>query len=64
MIIKNPQFRKYIYGILVAAGAVALCYGIVTKEQLFVWVALGGAILGNGLAGFNVADGDGEHRAE
>lgn len=56
MFIKNPKTRLYIYGILVAAGAVALTYGLLTHDQVVVWIALGGAILGNGLAAGNVSD--------
>lgn len=56
MNITNPKTRTYIYGVLVAAGAVALVYGLVNAEQLGVWLALGGAVLGlsNGLALANV----------
>lgn len=50
MFIKDPQLRAYIYGVLVALGAIALAYGIVTSEELAVWLGLGGSILGNGLA--------------
>lgn len=64
MNITNPTVRAYIYGILVAAGAVALVYGLVNVEQLGVWLALGGAVLGlsNGLALANV-DKQGKHEA-
>jgi hypothetical protein len=57
MFIKDNVKRAYIYGILVAAGAVALVYGLVTNEQLAVWIALGGAVLGNGLALANTDKG-------
>lgn len=52
MNIRDPKVRAYVYGIMVAAGAVALVYGLVNAEQLGVWLALGGAVLGlsNGLA--------------
>jgi hypothetical protein len=50
MFIKSDRTRAYIYGILVALGAVALTYGIVSNEELAVWLGLGGSILGNGLA--------------
>lgn len=58
-IITNPKIRAYIYGIMVAAGAVALVYGLVTPDQLGVWLALGGAVLGlsNGLALANTPKG-------
>lgn len=45
MNITSPKVRAYIYGILAAAGAVALVYGLVNAEQLGVWLALGGAAL-------------------
>ena len=63
-IISNPKVRAYIYGILVAAGAVALVYGLVNVEQLGVWLALGGAVLGlsNGLALANTPS-TGKHSA-
>lgn len=59
MFIKDIKTRQYVYGVLVAAGAVALVYGIVNVQQLGVWVALGGAILGlsNGLALGNTNQG-------
>ena len=57
MFIKNNTTRAYIYGILLAVGAVVLVYGFVTKEELAVWLALGGAILGNGLALANTPSG-------
>lgn len=61
-IITNPAIRAYIYGILAAAGAVALVYGLVTEEQLVVWLALGAAVLGNGLALVNTPT-KGRHEA-
>ncbi len=56
MNITNPKVRAYIYGILIAAGAVAVVYGLVNVQQLGVWLSLGGAALGlsNGLALVNV----------
>jgi hypothetical protein len=64
-IITNPKTRAYIYGVMVAAGAVALVYGLVNAEQLGVWLALGGAVLGlsNGLALANTPKPDGKHEA-
>jgi len=64
MNIQDPKVRAYIYGILVAAGAVALVYGLVNVEQLGVWLALAGAALGlsNGLALANTPN-TGKHSA-
>lgn len=43
--------RRWAYGVLGAAGAVAVTYGIVSTEQLAAWLVLGGALLGvTGLA--------------
>lgn len=53
MFIKDPAVRRYVYGILAAAGAVALAYGILTATELAVWLALGAAVLGNTLAAAN-----------
>lgn len=62
--IQDPKVRAYIYGVLVAVGAVALVYGLVNAEQLGVWLALGGAALGlsNGLALANTPQ-SGKHEA-
>jgi hypothetical protein len=57
MFIKDNRTRAYIYGILVALGAIALTYGIVSSEELAVWLGLGGSILGNGLALANTDTG-------
>jgi len=59
MNIKNIKTRQYIYGIMVAAGALALIYGLVNVQQLGGWLALFGAALGltNGLALANTPDG-------
>jgi membrane-bound ClpP family serine protease len=54
MIITDPKWRKYIYQILVALGALALIYGIASKEEVVGWLGLGASILGNGLASANV----------
>ncbi|MDQ0679098.1 Flp pilus assembly pilin Flp [Arthrobacter pascens] len=63
-IITSPAARAYIYGVLVAVGAVGLVYGLVNVEQLGVWLALGGALLGlsNGLALANTPT-KGKHEA-
>lgn len=55
-IIPSARVRAYLYGVMVAAGAVALVYGLVNAEQLGVWLALGGAVLGvsNAVAYANV----------
>ena len=37
--------RAYIYRILIAAGTVALAYGLITSEQIAVWLGLATAVL-------------------
>lgn len=44
--IPNPQVRAWIYGVLVAASAVAIGYGLITAEQGNLWLSLAGALLG------------------
>lgn len=37
--------RAYIYRILIAVGTVAVAYGLITSEQVAVWLGLATAIL-------------------
>lgn len=37
--------RAYIYRILIATGTIALAYGIITADQIAVWLGLATAIL-------------------
>ena len=52
MNIKDPKVRAYLYGVMVAAAALAIIYGIVNVQQAGGWLVLFGALLGvsNGLA--------------
>lgn len=47
------KYRAYIYRILVALAPVALLYGWLSAEEVAVYIALGGTILGIGLAAAN-----------
>lgn len=53
----NETRRRYVYAVLVAAGALALFYGWITADALPLWLALAAAILGNGLAFANTTRG-------
>ena len=55
-VITSPAARQWLYGVLVAGGAVAVGYGLLTAEQAGLWLALAGAalIVGPGLAAINV----------
>lgn len=44
--IMDVKFRMWLYGIGVAAGSVMTVYGILTLEQVSVWLGLLSAILG------------------
>lgn len=54
--IPSPKVRAYLYGIMVATGALLVFRGIITAGELGLWLALGGAVLGlsNGLALANI----------
>jgi hypothetical protein len=43
--IHDPQVRQYVYRVLAAAGPVALLYGVLTAEQIAVWLGLAGTVL-------------------
>lgn len=51
--IPSPQLRRYLYRVLLAAGAIALFYGYVSGEALPLWLALAAELLGITLADAN-----------
>lgn len=46
--IPSPRLRAYLYGVLVAAGALLVFKGVMTAGELGLWLGLGGAVLGLG----------------
>ena len=52
-LIPNPKVRAWIYGILVAAGPLAVIYGLVSAEEVALWLGVAAGALGNGLALLN-----------
>lgn len=46
--IPSPEARIWLYGILAAACALAIAYGLLTIEQGGLWLALFAAVLGGG----------------
>ena len=56
--------RRWIYGVLVAAGAVAIGYDWIAADKLALWLALAASMLGNGLAIANVPRKGGRHTKE
>jgi hypothetical protein len=43
--IPSPKVRAYIYSVAVAAGPLALFYGLATAEEIALWLGLGGTAL-------------------
>ena len=48
MTMPSPKVRSYIYRVLVAAGPVVLLYGLLSAEEIAVWLGLGATILSPG----------------
>jgi hypothetical protein len=46
--VPSPKARAYIYRVLVAAGPVVLLYGLLSTEEIAVWLGLGATILSPG----------------
>lgn len=49
-----PRLRQAIYGVAVAAAAIAVGYGVITEQESLLWLSLFGAV--SGLAFYNVDD--------
>lgn len=61
--------RKYIYGICLALGPIALSYGLITDEQWPLFATLASAVIAPGLALQNLGGEDdkstgGRHAAD
>lgn len=54
MFIKDPNTRKWIYGIVAAAIPVLVILGVLAAEDTQVWLNLAAAVLGLGAAGLAV----------
>ena len=50
----TPARRLYLYGVLIAAAALAGTYGLVTGAQGAAWLGVGAALLGLPIAAANV----------
>ena len=44
--IPRPEFRRYLYAILAAAGPIVVFYGLATSEEVALWLGLGATVLG------------------
>ena len=52
----TPARRRWIYGVAIAVLPILITYGVVSKEDAPLWIALVGAVLVPGLAVANVND--------
>ena len=46
--IPSSDIRLYLYGLFTAALPLLVFYGVVTKDSLPLWIALGGAVFSQG----------------
>jgi len=61
----SAKTRTWIYSILLSVQPLAVAYGIVNNTTAGLWVNLGAAVLGTGLALTNITpdQADGKHSA-
>lgn len=43
--VPSPKARAYVYTVMVAAGPVVMFYGLMSAEEVAVWLGLGGTVL-------------------
>lgn len=55
-IVRSPKARLYVYGILGAAAPLLVAYGIVTEQEVALWLSLAGTILATGGLGIAAAN--------
>jgi hypothetical protein len=53
MTMPDERTRAYIYRVLTAVGALLVLYGVLSSDELTVWLLLAANVLGTGLAAFN-----------
>lgn len=54
--VPDPAVRKYLYGVVVAMIPVLVGFGLVSPEQVQLWLNLAGAVLGLGTTVLAVAN--------
>lgn len=55
--VPRPEIRRWLFRVVAAAGPIVTFYGLMTAEEVALWIGLGGTILGTpaaSLAGANV----------
>lgn len=55
-VVRSPKARLYVYGILGAAAPLLVAYGIVTEQEVALWLSLAGTILATGGLGIAAAN--------
>lgn len=55
-VVRSPKSRLYVYGILGAAAPLLVAYGIVTEQEVALWLSLAGTILATGGLGIAAAN--------
>ncbi|QIN94482.1 holin [Arthrobacter phage Whytu] len=43
--IPSPKVRAYVYSLLIAAGPVVVFYGLMSREEVALWIGFGGTVL-------------------
>lgn len=51
----SESTRAYLYRILTVALPVLVFYGVLAEQSVALWIALGGSVLGTGLASANTS---------
>lgn len=56
----DQRTRAYLYRTLVTVAPLLVAYGVATDSEVALWVAVAGAVLGNGVAAYNTPRGKGK----
>lgn len=57
----TPKIRTWIYSMLLAGIPLLIAYGVLDEQTAPLWVALGAAVLGQGMALAHTPRGEGRH---
>ena len=44
--IPRPEIRRWIFRVVIAVGPIVVFYGLMTADEVALWIGLGGTILG------------------
>jgi hypothetical protein len=44
--IPRPEVRRWIFRIVIAGGPIVVFYGLMTADEVALWIGLGGTVLG------------------